>query len=97
MKKFISGDEVFEATTVVGERGQITIPKSIRQKEGLEPKDRVIVKIEDDRIVIEKTQSKNQKKAQLIEGYKKMAQRGLEIEDEWKHSSKEADEMLDEY
>ncbi len=97
MKKFIFGDEMFETTTVVGERGQITIPKPIRQKEGLQAKDRVIVKIEDNRIVIEKTQSKKQKQAQMIEGYKKLAKLSLEIEDEWKNASKEADEMLDEY
>jgi AbrB family looped-hinge helix DNA binding protein len=97
MKKSIFGDGMVELTTVVGERGQITIPKPIRQREGLQAKDRVAVKIEGNRIVIEKTQSKKQKQEQMMEGYKKLAAASLKTEDEWKYTSKEADEMLDEY
>ncbi len=45
---------MYETIVVMGERGQITIPKTIREIQGLKPKDKVIVKIEDKRIVVEK-------------------------------------------
>lgn len=88
---------MYETVTVVGERGQITIPKIIREKKGLEKKDKAIVKIEDDKIVVEKALSKKEKEKLMIEGYKRMAQIDQEIEEEMKYVSKEADEMLDEY
>ncbi|MDO8634371.1 MAG: AbrB/MazE/SpoVT family DNA-binding domain-containing protein, partial [archaeon] len=82
---------------VVGERGQITIPKNIRDLGDIKPKDKVIVKIENDRIVVEKALGKAEKEKLMVEGYKKMAKLGLELEEEMKHVSKEADAMLDEY
>ena len=88
---------MYESATVVGERGQITIPKAIREKEGLKTKDKVIVKIENNRIVVEKILSKKENEKLMIEGYKKMAKIGQKIEDEMKYASKEADEMLDDY
>ena len=88
---------MYESVVVVGERGQVTIPKDIRDKEGIKPKDKVIVKIEDDKVVVEKALSKKQKEALMAEGYKKMAKADKEIEEEWKYVSKEADAMLDEY
>ena len=88
---------MYESVTVVGERGQITIPKAIREKEGLKTKDKVIVKIEGNRIVVEKTLSKKENEKLMIEGYKKTAKKGQEIEEEMKYASKEADEMLDDY
>ena len=83
--------------TKVGERGQITIPKEIRKKESLMPKDLVIVKIENGKIIIEKAVSKKEKEALMIEGYKKMTKLDKEIEEELKYISKEADAMLDDY
>lgn len=88
---------MYESVVVVGERGQVTIPKDIRDKEGIKPKDKVIVKIEDDRVVVEKALSKKQKEELMAEGYKKMAKLDKEIEEEWKYTSKEADAMLDDY
>ncbi len=88
---------MYESVTVVGERGQITIPKIIREKENLKKKDKVIVKIEDGKIVVEKALSKKEKEKLLIEGYKKMAKQDLKIEEGWKYASKEADKMLDDY
>lgn len=85
---------MYESITVLGERGQITIPKDIREKEGLKPKDKVIVKIEDSKIVVEKSLSKKEKEKLMIEGYKKMAKISLETEKEWKNAGKEADMML---
>ena len=87
---------MYESITVVGERGQITIPKLIREKEGLNAKDKVIVSIVDNKIVVEKFSNEDKEKL-MIEGYKKMAKLDEEIEDEWKYVSKEADEMIDDY
>jgi len=85
---------VYESITVVGERGQITIPKLIREKEGLNAKDRVIVSIVDNKIVVEKASDEDKEKL-MIEGYKKMAKLMEEVEDEWKYVSVEADAMID--
>ncbi|MBU2100046.1 AbrB/MazE/SpoVT family DNA-binding domain-containing protein [Candidatus Micrarchaeota archaeon] len=88
---------MYETIATVGERGQITLPKAIRDKEGLKSKDKVIVKIENNKIVVEKKLSKKGKEKLMIEGYKKMAARDLELEKEMRYMSKEADEMLDDY
>ncbi|MFH1246884.1 MAG: AbrB/MazE/SpoVT family DNA-binding domain-containing protein [Candidatus Micrarchaeota archaeon] len=88
---------LYEHISIVGERGQITIPKAIREKEGLKAQDRVVVKIENDRIVVEKTLSKQAKEKLMAEGYKKLAWLDKEIEEEWKYASKEADAMIDDY
>ena len=58
---------MYESVTTVGERGQITLPKIIREKEGLKSKDKVIVKIEGARIVVEKTMSKKEKEKLMLE------------------------------
>ncbi|PIN85478.1 MAG: AbrB family transcriptional regulator [Candidatus Diapherotrites archaeon CG11_big_fil_rev_8_21_14_0_20_37_9] len=88
---------MYETISTVGERGQITISKDIREKEGLKPKDKVIVKMENGKITIEKMFSKKEKEKLLIEGYKKMAKHDEELEDEMKYTSKETDAMLDDY
>ena len=88
---------MYESVCTVGERGQITIPKSIREKEGLKEKDKVLVKIENERIVLEKLLSKKKKEELMIEGYKKMAKLSLEICKEWETTEKEANRFLDEY
>ncbi len=88
---------MYEQITVVGERGQITIPKTIREIEGLKPGNKVIVKIEDHKIVVEKPQSKQEKEALMAEGYKKLAKFDEETAEEWKYASIEADAMLDDY
>ncbi len=88
---------VYEHISVVGERGQITIPKAIREKEGLKAQDRVVVKLENDRIVVEKTLTKKEKEKLMAEGYKRMAHTDKELEEEMKYVSSEADAMLDDY
>lgn len=88
---------MYESITIVGERGQITIPKTIREKEGLKKKDKVIVKLEDGKIVVEKLLSKKVKEKLMKEYYIKYAKLNEKIAEEWKYVSKEADEMLDEY
>jgi len=88
---------MYESITVVGERGQITIPKSIREIENLKPKDKVIVKIENKKIVVEKALGKKQKEELIREYYQKYYELEKKIAKEWEHVSKEADAMLDDY
>ncbi len=86
---------MYESVSVVGERGQITIPKNIREKEGLKKKDKVIVKIEGNKIVVEKAQSKKEKEELMKEYYKKYAKLEEEVCEEWDTASTEASSELD--
>jgi len=88
---------LFESICVVGERGQITLPKVIRQINGIKGKDKLIVKMENEKMVVEKFLDKKAREKLMIEGYKKFAKRDLEICKEWEHVTKEADAMLDDY
>lgn len=88
---------MFESLAVVGDRGQITIPKSIRDLENLKPRDKVIVKIENEKIVVEKALGRAEKERLMAEGYKAMAGLDKALEKEMAHVGKEADEMLDDY
>ncbi len=88
---------MYESVSVVGERGQITIPKSIREIKKIRAGERVIVKIDDSKIVVEKMLEKKDKEALLKEYYQKYRKLDEKISEEWLHASKEADEMLDEY
>lgn len=81
----------------MGERGQITIPKHIRKIKGIKAKDKIVMKIDGDKILVEKTLSKKEKEKLLEEGYKKMASLNREIAEEWKFASIEADRLLDDY
>lgn len=101
MKKYEYGMQagglMYESITVVGERGQITIPKAIREIEGIKAKDRIIVKIEDHKIVVEKALSKKEKEELIKEYYQKYYEFEKKINKDWEHVSKEADAMLDDY
>lgn len=74
----------------VGERGQVTIPKEFRDEEGLRAGDTVEFEDRDGEIVIKKVE----RTEELKEAYTEMAERDLEVHEEWKHASKEADELL---
>ena len=88
---------MFESICVVGERGQITLPKVIRQINGIKSKDKLIVKMENEKMVVEKFQNKKEVEKLMKEYYLKYAKRDLEICKEWEHVTKEADAMLDDY
>ncbi|MFH1100266.1 MAG: AbrB/MazE/SpoVT family DNA-binding domain-containing protein [Candidatus Micrarchaeota archaeon] len=88
---------MYEQMTIMGERGQITIPKAIREMEGLKPGNQIVVKIENSKIIVEKPLNKKEKEKLMAEGYKKMAKLDEETAEEWKNASKEADAMLDDY
>jgi len=86
---------MYESVSVVGERGQITIPKSIREKEGIKKKDKVIVKIEDDKIIVEKQLSKKEKEKLMKEYYIKYAKENEELAKEMEIASFESMRSLD--
>lgn len=88
---------MYESITVVGERGQITIPKAIRDLEGLKPGNKVVVKIEDSKIVVEKSLSKKEKERLIKEYFTKYRKLEEQVTEDWKYVSKEADAMLDDY
>lgn len=88
---------MYESVVTVGERGQITIPQIIREKEGLKKKNKVIVGIENGRIFVDKVLAKKEKEKLLEEYCKKYADFNKKVAEEWKYVSTEADKMLDEY
>lgn len=71
----------------IGERGQVTIPKDIREKENIVGGDRVEFVNEDGEIRIRKKEDLNEK---LRDAYTESDERDEEIAEEWKHVSKEA-------
>ena len=93
----IGGLCLFETIAVVGERGQITIPKSIRKIRGLQPKDQVIVKIEDQKIVVEKVSNKTSLEKLMVEGYQRTATVSQALAKEMDAVSDEAERSLDAY
>jgi len=88
---------MYETITVVGERGQITIPKDIRELENLKAKDRVIVKLEGSKIVVEKKLNKREKEKLMKEYYLKYAKENEELCREMEPASLEAGRLLDDY
>jgi len=88
---------VYESIAVVGERGQITIPKDIREIEKIKPKDRVIVRIENNKITVEKAFSKKQKEELMKEYYVRHAKENKELSEEMINASAEASGFSDEH
>ena len=84
---------MYSAVSVVGERGQITIPKLLRDAEGLKSKDKVLLRFEGNKITLEKL-SKKTKDELMKEFYVKYADLNKQVNDEWKYVSREADELL---
>jgi AbrB family looped-hinge helix DNA binding protein len=77
-------------TRVVGERGQITLPKAFREAYGIRGGDEVVVRDEDGTLVIEKAVTEQD----LAEGYRRRADRAAELADELDGVSGEADDSL---
>jgi AbrB family looped-hinge helix DNA binding protein len=76
-----------EETRTVGERGQVTLPKELRERFDIQGGDEVVVRETDDRIVIEKPVTR----ADLAEGYRRRAERDERIAEEMAGVSREAD------
>jgi AbrB family looped-hinge helix DNA binding protein len=88
---------MFEKIVSVGERGQITIPKELRDEEGIKPKDKILFQRKNGKNVFKKITSKKELESQIKEYYKKYYSFEKKIADDWKYVSKEADAILDEY
>lgn len=70
----------------VGERGQITIPKNIREREGIRPGDEVEVVDREGSILVRK----KPKKEELKEGYRRLRRRDKEVSEEMLNAAEEA-------
>jgi AbrB family looped-hinge helix DNA binding protein len=74
----------------VGERGQVTLPKQLREKLGISGGDEVVVHEEDGRIVVEKSVTRDE----LAEGYRRRADEMERLAEEMDAVSEEADAAL---
>lgn len=74
----------------VGERGQVTIPKELRDRLGISGGDEVVVHEEDGKIVIETSVTQEV----LAEGYRRRSEEMGKLAEEMESVSKEADEEL---
>jgi AbrB family looped-hinge helix DNA binding protein len=74
----------------VGERGQVTLPKQLRDEFGIHGGDEVTIREEGNKIVIESPISRED----LAEGYRQRAEQHQDIADELAGVSREADDHL---
>ncbi|WP_324759513.1 AbrB/MazE/SpoVT family DNA-binding domain-containing protein [Haloarcula sp. GH36] len=74
----------------VGKRGQVTIPKELRERFGISGGDDIVIREEAGKIVIERPVTREE----LAEGYRQRAQRSRELADELAGVSTEADDHL---
>ena len=74
----------------IGERGQVTIPKELRERFGIKGGDDVVIHEEAGKLVIEQPITREE----LAEGYRQRAQRTSEFADELEGVSTEANEHL---
>lgn len=83
---------MFESVSIVGARGQITISKPIREIKNINAGEKVIVKIEKDKIVVEKMIGKKEKEALMKEYYSKYTKQNEELSEEMLVASSETGE-----
>lgn len=74
----------------VGERGQVTIPKELRDRRGIEGGDEIVFVESEDRIIIRPPADEQR----LAEGYRKRAERARQLADEMTDASAEATAQL---
>lgn len=75
----------------IGERGQITIPKELRERHGLKRGEEITIRETDDEIVLKPPTDEER----LAEGYRKHADRSRTLAEEMENASTEATERLD--
>lgn len=74
----------------VGDRGQVTIPKEIRDRRGIEGGDEIeFVEVNDEILIKPPTDTER-----LAEGYRKRAERSRQLAEEMEETSSEATEQL---
>ncbi|ERH08251.1 MAG: looped-hinge helix DNA binding domain, AbrB family [Halonotius sp. J07HN4] len=74
----------------IGERGQITIPKELRERHGLKSGEEIAIIETDDEIVLKPPTDEER----LAEGYRKYADRSRALAEEMEDASTEATERL---
>ena len=74
----------------IGERGQITIPKELRERHGLKSGEEIAIIEADDEIVLKPPTDEER----LAEGYRKHADRSRTLAEEMESASTEATERL---
>ncbi|MGZ0748699.1 MULTISPECIES: AbrB/MazE/SpoVT family DNA-binding domain-containing protein [unclassified Haloparvum] len=74
----------------VGDRGQVTIPKDLRDRRGISGGDEIEFVEVDDKILIKPPTDEER----LAEGYRKRAERSKELAEEMAVASSEANEQL---
>lgn len=74
----------------VGERGQITLPKELREKFDIQGGDEVVVRERDGQITVEKPVTRET----LAEGYRKYADESAALEEEMATVSRESNRHL---
>lgn len=79
-----------EHKRTVGERGQVTIPKDLRDRRGIEGGDEVVFVEANDEIIIQPPTDEER----LAEGYKKYADRSRQLATELEDASSEATDRL---
>jgi len=72
----------------IGKRGQVTIPKELRERFGIKGGDDVVIHEEAGKLVIERPVTREE----LAEGYRQRAQRTRELADELEGVSAEAND-----
>ncbi|TQQ81108.1 AbrB/MazE/SpoVT family DNA-binding domain-containing protein [Halonotius terrestris] len=79
-----------EHTRKVGDRGQVTIPKELRDRRGIEGGDEIEFVELDDKILLKPPTDTER----LAEGYRKRADRSRRLTEEMEETSSEATERL---
>ena len=79
-----------EARRRVGKRGQVTIPKALRERFGIEGGDDVVFHVADGKLVIDRPVTAED----LAEGYRQRAERDRALAEELAGVSREADADL---
>jgi AbrB family looped-hinge helix DNA binding protein len=74
----------------IGKRGQVTIPKELRERFGIKGGDDVVIHAEAGKLVIERPVTREE----LAEGYRQRAQQTRELANELEGVSTEANEHL---
>lgn len=79
-----------DARRKVGKRGQVTIPKELRERFGITGGDEVVIHEEEGKLVIERPVTREE----MAEGYRQRAERTRELAEELEGVSTEADDHL---
>jgi AbrB family looped-hinge helix DNA binding protein len=88
---------MYEGYTVIGQRGQITIPKEIRDKLNFKEKDKLILKLKENNLTIAKIKTKEEHKKLMIEGYKYLSKLNKEILDDFSAVDNETESLIGDY